>query len=101
MKSSTSKNETHKEYRNLFERIKRKSEKYYDSTQILKYKDNIKQTWLIIKEVIGKTKMIHNNLPEKLTNTCRWKIYSGPKEETAIEFNNFFVRISPKLAEKI
>ena len=32
----------------------------------MKYKDNIKKTWEMIKEIIGKTKMINNKLPEKL-----------------------------------
>ena len=33
----------------------------------MQYKDNIKKTWGVIKEIIKKTKMINNNLPKKLT----------------------------------
>ena len=33
----------------------------------MKYKDNIKKTREIIKEIIGKTEMINSNLPDKHT----------------------------------
>ena len=66
LKNRTPKNETrNKEHKNLFERIKRKSKKYCYSKQIVKYKDNIKKTWEIIK-IIGVTKIINKNFPEKL-----------------------------------
>ena len=65
---------------------------------MIKYKDNIKKTWQIVNKIIGKTKMINNNLPEK-------RIVNGKsileKKEREKEFNNFFVKISPTLAEKI
>ena len=67
MKNRTPKNKTRsKEYKNLFETIKRKPKKYYYSKQIVKYNDNMKKTWEIIKEINGKTKIINNNIPEKL-----------------------------------
>ena len=53
----------------------------------MKYKDNIKKTWEIIKDIIGKTKMINNKLPEKLI--VNEKNILGKKERTN-EFNNFF-----------
>ena len=50
------------------------------------------------KRIIGKIKIINSNLLEKL-------IINGKnildKKEIANEFNNFFVKIGPKLAEKI
>ena len=33
----------------------------------MKCKDDIKKTWEIIKEAIGKTTMINSNLPERCT----------------------------------
>ena len=33
---------------------------------ILQYKDNIKKTWQIMKEVIGKGKLVNNSLPKHL-----------------------------------
>ena len=64
----------------------------------MKYKDNIKKTWEIIVEVIGKSKMINKNLPEKLI--VNGKNILG-KKEIANEFSNFFPKIGPKMAEKI
>ena len=42
-----------KAYKNLFESIKRKSEKSYFLMQILQYK-NMKKTWSVMKKIIGK-----------------------------------------------
>ena len=50
----------------------------------MKYKDFVKQTW-------------EKNLPEKLI--VNGKNILG-KKEVANEFNNFFVKVGPKLAEK-
>ena len=99
VKNRTPENETrYKECKNLIETIKRKSKIYYYSEQIMKYKDNIKKTWKITKQMIGKTKIINCNLTEKL-------IVNGKnilnKKQIADEFNNFFVKIGSKLAEKI
>ena len=41
-------------YQKLFESIKKWSKKLYFSKLILKYKNNIKKTWQVIKEAIGK-----------------------------------------------
>ena len=43
-------------YNTLFEPIKKRSTKLYFSKLILKYKNNIKKTWQVIKEAIGKEK---------------------------------------------
>ena len=87
----------YEEYKNFFETITRKTKKYYYSKQIIKYKNNIKKTWEVIKEIIGKTKNINNNLSEKF-------FVSGKnildKKEIANKFNNFFVKIGLKLAKK-
>ena len=64
----------------------------------MEYKDNMKETWEIIKEITGKTEMINNNLPEKRIAN-RKNILE--KKEKANKLNNFFVKIGPKLAKKI
>ena len=64
----------------------------------MEYKDNMKETWGIIKEITGKTEMINNDLPEKLI-VNRKNILE--KKEEANKLNNFFVKSSPKLAKKI
>ena len=51
------KNETeYKNYKKLFESIIRRSKKLHLSKLIPKYKSNIKETWQIIKEAIGREK---------------------------------------------
>ena len=100
MKIRITKNETsYNEYKNSFETIKHKSKEYYCTKQILKYKDNIKKTWEIIKEIIGKTKIINNNLPEKLIINENILL---EKKEMENEFNNnFFIKICSKLVGNI
>ena len=49
---------------------------------ISKYKNNLKNTWSVIKEVIGKTKIRSSTLPRRLvlngietfdkTSDCKW-----------------------------
>ena len=56
----------YQDYKKLFESIKKRSKKMYFSKQILKYKNNIKKTWQIIKEAIGKIKYKQQNLPRKI-----------------------------------
>ena len=55
----------YKDYKKLFESIKKRSKKLYFSKLILKYKNNIKKTWQVIKEAIGKEKY-KQNLPKKI-----------------------------------
>ena len=58
LKNKTNKNHlNYKTYNNLFKQIKNKSKKNYYQNLLLKYKNNIKKTWDVIKEVIGKTKL--------------------------------------------
>ena len=64
----------------------------------MKCKDDIKKTWEIIKEAIGKTTMINSNLPERCTVNGK-SIFDEKKK--ANEFNNFLFKIASKLAEKI
>ena len=56
----------YQDYKKLFESIKKRSKKLYFSKLILKYKNNIKKTWQVIKEAIGKEKYKQQNLPKKI-----------------------------------
>ena len=47
----------YKNYERLFETIKKRSKRLHFSKLIVKYKDNIKKIWSVIKEVIGKEKI--------------------------------------------
>ena len=55
----------YQDYKKIFESIKKRSKKLYFSKLILKYKNNIKKTWQVIKEAIGKEKY-KQNLPKKI-----------------------------------
>nr|XP_047141507.1 uncharacterized protein LOC124816378 [Hydra vulgaris] len=63
-----------------------------------KYKNNSKRTWEIIKEISGKQKDCSGFLPQVIKVDNRI-IYE--QKEIACEFNNFFVKIGPELANKI
>ena len=64
----------------------------------MKYKNNIKKTWDIIKEVIGKTKLKSNILPRRLITDG---IEKYDKKTIANKFNNYFVDVGPNLASNI
>ena len=55
-----------------------------------------KKTWQIIKEVIGKSKLIHSTLPRK---TVINKDVILEEQQIANAFNNFVINIGPKLAD--
>ena len=56
----------YKNYQRLFETIKKRSKKLHFSKLIFKYKDNLKKTWSVIKEAIGKEKIQQQNFPKKI-----------------------------------
>ena len=93
------KEEKYKAYKNLFELIKRKSKKSYFSKKILQYKNNMKKTWSVMKEIIGK---MHQHNKSKLTRKLFVdKKYITLETEIAKKFNEFFTEIGPSLARKI
>ena len=99
LKNRTYKNEkNYKTYKNMFETVKFKSKKNYYNNLITKYKNNIKKTWSIMKEAIGKMKQVNNNLPRRLIINNK-EIYA--KKTIAESFNNYFINVGPNLASKI
>ena len=90
--------EKYKAYLKLFEKIKIKSKKNYYSSELNRYKNNIKKTWEVMKEVIGKQKIDNNNFPKRIVIDNK-EIFDDNK--IADKFNNFFTEIGPKLASKI
>ena len=72
--------------------------KLHFSKLILKYKNNIKKTWQIIKEAIGKEKCNQHRFPTKIVvdKESITNIHS-----IAENFNKFFTEIGPNLANKI
>ena len=56
----------YKDYRKLFEAINMGSKRKYDSEKLLQFQYDAKKTWRIMKEVMGKSKLIHSTLPCKI-----------------------------------
>ena len=79
-----------KNYPKLFESIKQTTKSQYYSKIKLCYKDNVKITWQIIKEVIGKGKLVNNLLPKHLIFNDR-NIFD--QKIIANSFNQYFVNV--------
>ena len=88
----------YKQYKTLFDSLKKKSKKNYYSDLIDLYKYDIKKTWHFMKENIGKKKVTNDLLPNFFTVKNR-EIFD--KIEIAKTFNSYFVNISPNLAASI
>ena len=67
-KNRTPKNEEiYKTYENLFETIKRRSQKNFYSEKLQKFKGDAKKTWSVMKEILGKCTTKSSTLPTKIT----------------------------------
>ena len=95
---SPEKEPNYKQYKTLFESLKKKSKKNYCSDLIDSYKYNIKKTWHVMKEIIGNKRVTKVPLTNFITVRTR-EIFD--KKEIAETFNNYFVNISPNLAASI
>ena len=82
----------------LFQSIKQRVNSQYYSKMILHYKDNIKQTWQIMREVLGKGKLVNNSLPKHLILNTR-NIFD--QKTSANSLNEYFVNVGSKLACEI
>ena len=98
LKSKSYEHQIKKNYPKLFESIKQTTKSQYYSKIILHYKDNVKITWQIIKEVIRKGKLVNNLLPKHLIFNNR-NIFD--QKIIANSFNEYFVNVWPKLASEI
>ena len=82
----------------MFETLKFKTKKNYYNKLISKYKNNLKNTWSVIKEVIGKTKIRSSKLPRRLVLNG---IETYDKTAIANGFKDYFSSIGEKLAKNI
>ena len=99
LKSKTYEHEiSYKNYHKLFESIKQRAKSQYYSKMILHTKITHKKTWQIMKEVIGKGKLVNNSLPKHLILNNR-NIFD--QKTFANSFNEYFVNPGPKLACEI
>ena len=78
--------------------LKNMSKRNYCTDQFQKYQNNIKQTWNVIKEVIGKTKITGKSLPKMMIINNK-EIFE--EEVIADEFNKYFTTVGPTLASAI
>ena len=81
----------------MFEKIKKKSKTSYQRKLKL-FEGDTKNTWKIIKEVIGKKRGTCDSFSKKLITK---KVEITDPKTIANSLNNFFVRIGRNLASKI
>lgn len=99
LKTKSSVNEKiYKNYKHLFEKVRKNLKKNYYSNLITKFKNDSKRTWNIIKEITGKFKTCSSALPK--TITVKNKSFNEPNK-IAKKFNKYFTEIGPTLSEQI
>ncbi|XP_065642827.1 uncharacterized protein LOC136074439 [Hydra vulgaris] len=87
----------YKNYRTLFEKVKRTAKSNYYKKQFEKCQLSSRKTWQVQNKIIGKPK-VNESFPKILH--IKNKTIDN-ENNIANEFNNFFVNIGPKLAAKI
>ena len=65
---------------------------------MLKHQSNVKRTWTIIKEIIGKSKIQSKSLPRRRIINSK-DIYD--ECDIANSFNKYFVDVGPNLTKNI
>ena len=98
MKKRTLDNEKYTDYKNLFEKIKKCAKKNYYRNKIKLFENDIRGTWKIMKEIIGKKKCNSQILPKQILVD---KIEVNDTRSIAEKFNEFYVNVGPNLAKKI
>ena len=77
----------YKNYKKLFEKLRKKSKQNYYLNLLEKYKDNGKQQWQIMKEIAGKVQKKNQSLPTTLEMENR---IISDKNAIAEEFKTFY-----------
>ena len=88
---------TYKIYKSKLQRLLKTAEKIHYQDLLLKYKDNLKKSWSIIKGIINKNKRQENQKKFKLNDGS----ITDNKQVISDRFNDFFVNIGPTLAKAI
>ena len=98
LKNRNKKKQTeYKNYKNLFEAIKKRSKKNHFSKLTLTFKNNIKKTWEIIEDSIGKGKCKNQNCPKKVIVD---NIAITDEKPIAENFDKFFTEVDPKFTKE-
>ena len=95
---SLSNEENYKVYRRLFETLKCKSKKNYYNKLIEKHKGDMKATWNVMKEIIGKSRKIKTNLPKSLIID---ELRINSEKDIANHMNKYYSSVGKTLASKI
>ena len=97
IKNPNERNESiYKTYRNKFKKVKKAAKKHYNK-EFNERKGNLRYSWKLIKEVINKNKVkmeLSDYFKENET------IISDPVK-ISNKFNEYFINVGPKLAERI
>ena len=88
----------YKNYKNLFQKLLKKSKSNYYSNQLNKHKSDSKKTWQIINEITGRKKPSNDTFPKSIKHGGT--IFHD-KHKICTEFNKYFVSVGPNLASKI
>ena len=84
-------------YNKLYNKLRRAAKKMHYDEQFKRYAKNSKQTWSVIREVLG-TKKQKDQIPEFFRQNGE---FISEYLDIANGFNNFFAGIGPKLASDI
>ena len=86
-----------KTYKNKLNMLIRKSKRKYFFLKFERSKNNMKQTWNSINNILGRGKRQSNQKKFKNDNGS---VFTNP-EDISNQFNDFFVTVGPKLASNI
>ena len=78
--------------------LKNQSKKLHFQNKLKQYENNIKNTWNVMKAVIGKSKICNDKFPKSLDIN---KEEITDKKMIAETFNKFFINVDFNLADKI
>ena len=84
-------------YKNKLTSILRKAEKQYYSNKLNECKKDMKGTWAILNNLIGRRRQQATHCEFILDKGS--KIYNG--KQIANAFNDFYINVGPSLADKI
>ena len=98
IKNPNERNESiYKTYRNKFNKIEKAAKKHYYNNKFNEHKGNLKYSWKLIKEILNKNKF-KMELPDNFKED---DILISDPVEISNKFNEYFINIGPKLADKI
>ena len=98
MKNRNSVNAENYTFARLFESIKQKSKQNYYHNLLINYENDMKRTWVTIREIIGSKKSSGTLFPKWLV-VIDLEFFN--KKTIAKNFNKFFSEIGPKFASQI